>query len=506
MSDAPLDLRNDGLAEADLDDGPVAGRVGDDDVVVARDADGAIHAVAATCTHYGGPLADGVAEEGRLHCPWHHAIFDIATGEAVGGPALDALTAYAVEVRDGRIHVTGPLDTEQDRRVTAVPARVVIVGSGSAGTAAAIELRRLGHGGPIALIGAEPPVDRPNLSKDYLAGDIPEDWLPLRPETFWDEQDIDLVTDTEVTSVDRSERTVTLADGTVVGYDALLIATGAEPRRLPIPGADGDHVHRLRTRADADAIIADAQDAERAVVVGAGFIGLEVAASLGKRDLEVTVVDPVDVPLAAALGEELGTFVRGLHEEHGTTFRLGTTADAIEDGGVRLADGSRLAADLVVVGVGVTPRTELAEAAGLPVDDGILVDGSMRTDDPRVWAAGDVARYPDGVGGSARVEHWVAAQRQAEVAARAMLGKPTGPMVPFFWSAHHDAIIAVVGHTSGADSVTMNGDPADRDVTVVYRRDGEIRGVATIFRDEVSIRAELALGRADQATLEKLVG
>lgn len=506
-SDLP-DLLSDGLDAAALDpERPTRARVGDDDVVVVRDPDEGVCVLAATCTHYGGPLGDGLCLDGRLRCPWHHAAFDLRTGEPVGAPALDPITVFDVAERDGRVYATGPREAPTDRSAPrAAPERIVVVGSGAAGAAAVEEVRRQGHAGPVTLVGDEPPVDRPNLSKDYLAGDAPEEWLPLRGADFYDEIDVDLRSGTRVTAIDRERHVVHLDDGDELPYDALLLATGAEPRRLPVDGADATHVHLLRTRADAEAIIEAAERATTAVLVGAGFIGLEVAASLGARDVDVTVVAPEDIPLAPVLGDELGRFVQGLHADHGTGFRLGRSVDHIGETAVRLDDGTELPADLVVVGIGVTPRDDLAAAADLATDDGILVDAGLATGDPGIWAAGDVARLPDGHGGTMRVEHWVAAQRQGQAAARSMLGATTEPDVPFFWSRHHDAIIAMVGHAPDWDDVQIDGDPAERDVTAVYRTDGAVRAVATIFRDEVSLRAERALARADTEALEALLG
>src|SRR5256714_11215436 len=220
------------------------------------------------------------------------------------------------------------------------------------------------------------PVDRPNLSKDYLAGTAPEDWLPLRPDDFYKESHIDLRLKTDVATIDPRANAITLADGSTLSYDRLLLATGAEPVRLPIPGADLPHVHVLRTLADCRAIIKAADQAKRAVVIGASFIGLEVAASLRARELEVHVVAPEKRPLERVFGPQMGDFIRKLHEEHGVVFHLEDTADAISAKQVKLKSGATLDADLVVVGVGVRPRAALAEAAGLTLDRGIKVDAN----------------------------------------------------------------------------------------------------------------------------------
>ncbi|MDX1692043.1 MAG: FAD-dependent oxidoreductase [Acidimicrobiia bacterium] len=500
------DLRAEGIPVDEIHpERPAAGRV-DGDAVIVVAVDGGFRALAGRCTHYGGPLGDGICADGTVRCPWHHAAFDVATGAAVGAPALDAVATYDVDVRDGRVFVTGERSPEPADLQGAPPASVVIVGAGAAGTSAVVALRREGYEGPVALIGPEDPVDRPNLSKDYLAGDAPEEWLPLRPDGWFEDHGVVRHPYRAVT-VDRERRIVHLDDGTPVEYDALLLAPGASPKTLPVDGIDRSHVHLLRTADDARAIVDEAESASTAVVIGAGFIGLEVAASLRARDVAVTVVAPEPLPLGTILGEHLGSFVRDIHEEHGVSFRLGHTPAAIGDGTVTLDDDETIAADLVVVGVGVDPRTDLAASIGLDVADGIVVDSTMRTSDPAIWAAGDAARQPDPRAGSIRVEHWVHAERQGAAAARSMLGlEPADPGPPFFWSQHYDVPINVTGTIGDWDETVVHGDAGDRDVLVGYLDGDRIVAVASIYRDLDSLRAERALAVGDQAVLRELLG
>jgi len=509
MSDTEVtgpDLVNEGIPIDSLDeDTPVKGQVDGRQVIVVRTG-GGLCAIAGHCSHYGGPLGDGLCVDGRVHCPWHHAIFDLTTGEAVGAPALNDLKLYQPTERDGRVYVNGPIDAPApDRQPPVAPESVVIVGSGAAGAAAAEMLRRLGYTGPISMIGLEPPVDRPNVSKDYLAGTAPEEWMPLRGLDFYERHDITLITGVEVTEIDVDARTVVLDDGRSIGYAALLLAPGAEPRRLPTPGADQAHVHYLRTLEDSRSIIAALETTDHAVVIGAGFIGLEVAASLRQREVAVTVVAPDEVPLVRIIGEKLGRFVQDLHEEHGVVFRLGHTVRQIAENEVVLDDGTTLPADLVVIGAGVIPNTGLAETAGLSVENGVVVDDRLRTTDPNIWAAGDVASYPDQNAGRVRIEHWVLAERQGQAAARNILGHDT-PFTdpPFFWSQHYDVPINVVGHAKEWDEEIVRGEPSDRDVMVGYRKDGAIQAVASIYRDLESLRAEYALANRDPKALEPL--
>jgi len=501
------DFVTEGLPVEELpEDLPAVGHVDGKPVVLVSTPDGP-RAVGGKCTHYGAPLGDGICVGGEIRCPWHHAAFDTATGEAVGAPALNPIPVYDTTVRDGRVFVTGPKERETGGPTPPVaPESIVIVGAGAAGAAAAEALRRYGYTGPISMIGVEAPVDRPNLSKDYLAGTAPEEWMPLRSAEFYDEAGIDLIGET-VAAIDPASRSVQLEGGRELAYGALLFATGAEPRRLDVPGGDLPHVHYLRSLEDSRAIIAALEDVTRVAVIGAGFIGLEVAASLRHREIEVTVIAPEDVPLAELVGRALGHFVEDLHREHGVEFRLGRGVTEIRASEVVLDDGSEVAADLVVIGIGVVPRTELGESAGLDVDKGIVVDGHLRTSDPHVWAAGDVARYPGPGGEPVRVEHWVLAERQGQAAARNMLGHDvTFTESPFFWSQHYDVPINVTGHLAGWDEELVSGDPYRRDVLVGYMKDGVIRAVASIYRDRDSLRAEHALSTGDQQQLVELLG
>lgn len=503
------DLTEEGLPLEDLDaEIPSVGHFDGKPVVLVQTQDGP-RAVGATCTHYGGPLGEGFCAAGEIRCPWHHAAFDLDTGEAVGAPALNPIPTYDIGVREGRIYVTGP--TARTAAVEPVPPElpdsVVIVGSGAAGASAAEKLRAHGYEGPITLVGEEPPIDRPNVSKDYLAGTAPEEWMPLRSPGFYSDAGIDLITGRRVGSINRETCTVLMADGEELSYGALLLATGGEPRRLPVPGADLPHVHYLRTLDDSKAIIAALDTAKQAVIVGAGFIGLEVAASLRHRGVDVTVVAPDEIPLARLIGPTLGRFVADLHRERGVELRLGVGVNGIGDGNVELDDGRLLPADLVVVGIGVSPRTGLAEAAGLTVDDGVVVDDRLRTSDPNILAAGDVARYPGADGNPVRVEHWVLAERHGQTTARNILGHDVAfTQPPFFWSQHYDVPINVTGHLDDWDEEVVVGDPHQRDVIVGYRKAERITAVASIYRDRDSLRAEHALATGDQRALTALLG
>jgi 3-phenylpropionate/trans-cinnamate dioxygenase ferredoxin reductase subunit len=501
------------LSGPDLTKGVDSAQIGEGEIVLGH-ADGEpalltrcagdVVAVGARCPHYGGPLNEGLIVGETIRCPWHHAAFSLRTGEMLRPPALGDLPCWNVEERDGKATVTTrrASATPPARAPNDAPASVVIIGGGAAGTVAAETLRRAGYDRPIAIVegGPDAPVDRPNLSKDYLAGTAPEEWIPLRPASFYADQKIELLLGQAAKAIDVRHRHVILDDGSTRAFGALLIATGATPVTLDMPNV-GQRIHYLRTLADSRTIIQAALRAKNAVVIGASFIGLEVAASLRARGLEVTVVAPEPRPLERVLGPELGDAIRGIHEEHGVHFRLGETAVAIEEKSVTLASGAKIPADLVVAGIGVRPNTALADAAGLRSDRGILVNEYLETSVPGIYAAGDVARWPDAATGEpVRIEHWVVAERQGQAAARNMIVPPNGERtrfgaVPFFWSQHYDVAIAYVGHAATWDTVEVDGDPAERDCTVTYRRGGDVRAVATIFRDRVSLVAELAMER-----------
>jgi NADPH-dependent 2,4-dienoyl-CoA reductase/sulfur reductase-like enzyme/nitrite reductase/ring-hydroxylating ferredoxin subunit len=498
----PRDLST-GIALDELDGGRiVTGRIGDDEVIVLKNGDDVV-AVGAHCTHYHGPLAEGLVVDGTIRCPWHHAAFCLRTGEAVRAPALDAIACYRVERQGARVIVHGKTEPPARPRLGDAPKSIVIVGGGAAGLAAADMLRREGYDGALTMLSADasPPVDRPNLSKDYLAGTAEEDWIPLRSPDFYRENRIDLVQNALVASLDVAAKKVALDDGRTFSFDALLLATGAEPIKLDVPGAAPSQLHYLRSFDDSRAIVAKAQHAKRALVIGTSFIGLEVAASLRTRGLAVHVVGPDKVPLERVMGAEVGALVRTVHEEHGVTFHMGTTVAQVDGTHVRLADGTALEADLIVLGVGVRPALGLAERAGLAVDRGVVVDAYLQTSKPGIYAAGDIARWPDPHSGEhIRVEHWVVAERQGQVAARNLLGQRVRyDAVPFFWSAHYDFVIHYVGHAEKFDKVDIDGSLAKRDATVTYRAKGRALAVATIDRDMASLRAEAAMEKATAA-------
>ncbi|GAB3584147.1 FAD-dependent oxidoreductase [Hymenobacter daeguensis] len=498
------DLITDGLALTDLADGAMTtGHAHGEPVLLARRGD-EIFAITAKCSHLGAPLGKGLLVGDTVRCPWHHACFSLRTGEALRAPALDPLPRWPVEQRNGRAYVTGKLARDPlapfDAAETSVhPAAVVIIGAGAAGSAAAEMLRRQGYEGRITVLDgeAEAPYDRTMLSKTFPADEKKP--VSLRPADFYAQHRLELVRG-EVAGIDVPGRRVLLADGTAHSYDKLLLATGAAPVPLDIPGHDLPHVHVLRSLADHRAIAKAAATAKRAVVLGASFIGLEVAAALRTKGLEVHVVAPDGLPLAKIVGPALGEIVRKLHEDKGVVFHLEQKAARIEAEVVTLENGEQVPADLVVAGIGVRPRLALAEAAGLATDKGVTVNEYLETSAPGIFAAGDIARWPDPHSGrNIRVEHWVVAQRQGQTAARNILGqREKFEAVPFFWSKHYDFSIRYVGHAEQWEEAPVSGDLARQEFSIAYKAGGKTLAVASVKRDVENLKAEVAL-EADEA-------
>jgi NADPH-dependent 2,4-dienoyl-CoA reductase/sulfur reductase-like enzyme len=455
----------------------------------------------------------------------------LRTGEALRPPALNPVSHWRVEhwhceeVRDvarqftpvetpvgfvyvqeksgGTVYVREKLESvnrPSQPLIADIPATVVIVGGGAAGNAAAEMLRREGYSGRITMLSADDsvPCDRPNLSKGYLSGAAVDESNPLRSEKFYKDHEIDLHVSTRVTTIDTAARQVRLSDGSRHPYEALLLATGAEPVRLDVPGAGLPHVHYLRTLADGRALVASALVAKRAVVIGASFIGLEVAASLRARNIEVHVVGTETVLMEKVLGPEVGNFLRKLHADHGVTFHLGTTAESIDRRGVTLKSGERVQADLVVIGIGVRPAISLAEQAGLAIDRGVVVNEYLESSIPGIFAVGDIARWPDRLAGQRiRVEHWVVAERQGQTAAHNILGRRERfDYVPFFWTEQYDFGLAYVGHAEHWDKAEIEGSLERRDCTVTYRLGGQKLAVAVVHRDLEGLHAEVEFEQA----------
>jgi NADPH-dependent 2,4-dienoyl-CoA reductase/sulfur reductase-like enzyme/nitrite reductase/ring-hydroxylating ferredoxin subunit len=476
-------------------------------ILLAR-VGGQYYATSDKCVHYGAPLHEGVLRGHTVMCPWHHACYDIRSGERLEPPALNDLPRYPVRIENGMVVVTLPHDNITEPQGKADPAinkTFVIVGGGAAGNAAAEALRRADFRGEIIILSDVPdvPVDRPNLSKDYLDGHAKPEWMPLRSDDWYAQRDIDLRLNVQVERVETAENTVYTSQGERLRYDKLLLATGAVPRHLrDIPGADLEGIYLLRSLRDADAIIEAVQTDKRVVVVGASFIGMEVASSLaGGRGASVSIVAPENVPFDRILGEDIGLMFQREHEKQGVQFYLGdgVTAFIEKDGtvsGVQLRSGKTLDADFVVVGIGVVPATEFLRASGLSMDekDGSLrVDTHLQTSDANIFAAGDIARWGEDHG--TRIEHWRVAQQQGIVAAHNMLGKSEDVRgrVPFFWTTQWQLTLSYVGHAAQWDEIIYRGTPEQKKFLAFYVRDQQLQAAAGCDVDQNLIAVEFIL-------------
>jgi len=423
-----------------------------------------VRAYQAKCPHAGAPLADGAVCNGRLVCPWHKGSFAVENGQLCEPPALDSLTRYPAQVVDGEVQVDDqPLPSPAHESV-ADDRCFVIIGAGAAGTAAASALREKGFSGRLLLIDreAEPGYDRTVLSKFVIAGQMsPEKTPPLRDEAFYSQQHIERIHG-EVTRLDASSKRVTLADGRHFDYHSALLATGGKPHSLPLPGADLPQVLMLRSRQDAERILQAAPSSGTAVIIGDNFIGLEAASALRKRGMAVTVLARHEVPFSRQFGKRIGRSIRALHEQNGVLFRTHVEATRFEGQGhleaVVLNTGERLNADLVLIGIGVSPVTELLQGVALEDDGSVRVESSLRVVDG-LWAAGDIATFPF-AGKPQRIEHWRLAQQHARIAAHNMLGDHQHYAdVPFFWTYHFGKRFDYLGHAEKWDDIVFEGTP-----------------------------------------------
>jgi 3-phenylpropionate/trans-cinnamate dioxygenase ferredoxin reductase component len=388
----------------------------------------------------------------------------------------------------------------------------VIVGASLAGAKAAGELRERGFDGRIVLVGSEPerPYERPPLTKDYLRGESERDALYVHTADFYDEQDIELITGTTVTGVDADAARVTLDDGRELAYDRLLLTTGAEPRRLSSPGAELEEIHYLRTLADCDALRQKLGSASRVAVIGAGWIGSEFAASARTLGLEVALVDPLELPNERIFGSEIGEFYRDVHARHGVELHLGDGVEVFEGDGavqrVRTTSGKVIECDFAVVGVGITPRVELAQGAGLEIDNGVVLDERLQSSAEHVFAAGDVANawhpfYEQRI----RVEHWANALNQGPAAARAMLGDSAGyDRLPYFFSDQYDVGMEYSGYASSWDQVVFRGDRDGGEFVAFWLQDGRVLAGMNVNVWDVNQHVQELIRSRQQVNVDEL--
>ena len=496
---------------SDLAEGvPAVVEAGEEKVLLVR-IQGTVHAMGHLCPHYDEKLEKGALFGTEIVCKSHLARMDVTTGRVVAPPAYNDLPVYPVKEENGHVWIgpaVKPRLPKPAAEIGSDPRVFVIVGAGAAGNSAAETLRREGFAGRIVMITAEAerPYDRPNLSKDFMTGKVGEDWLPLHGAKFYPAQGIELLTGRRVISLDTQKKAVTLDGGETIAFDKALVATGGSPRKLAIPGADGQGCLSLRTTADARAILAAAVQWKSVVLIGAGFIGLELAGSLKDRGLEVTVVAPEPLPLARIFGERIGAYVKSLHESREVRLLMGRTPVRIEGAPgaktVVLSDGARLAAGFVVIGLGITPAVEYLAGTGLVEGGAVPVDAAMQTRAPGIYAAGDIAALPDADAERRRVEHWVSAQRQGQRAARGMLDRDQGPMeIDFFWTRQAAASLKYLGHAHDFDQTVYRGVVEEGKFLAAYFRKGTLKAAATIGMplDLVAIERLMRFGAAPSA-------
>ncbi len=443
-----------------------------------------IYAVAHGCTHYGGPLSEGTVDGCIVTCPYHHAQFDVSSGKLKTPPALDDLKRYEVKIENGVVYIRDAAG-EQFPEVSGEDSRrFVIIGGGAAGNAAAEMLRREGFAGHVVMISSDThlPYDRPNLSKAYMAGEAEPEWIPLRDEEFYENLSIEPMLNQTVDSIDPATHSVNLTSGMSLEYDKLLIATGGSPRKLSGTEVSSDGIYYLRTFDDARKISELAENARRVLILGASFIGMEVAASLRNRDIEVELAAPESVPMSIVFGDRVGKRFQKLHEENGVTFHMGTTAERIEGENpvrVHLSDSTDLEVDFVVAGLGVAPATSFLSGTGLLDNKAVRVNGMLQTEDKDIYAAGDVAEYPElRTDELQRIEHWTVAESQGRHAARNMLGADERYTdVPFFWTRQFGNSFKYIGHVKKWDDVVYSGDVENGEFLAGYVKGGFVRAV-----------------------------
>ncbi len=509
-----------GSADSLLNDGDMKRLELEGKPVVITRVDGTYYAFGGNCPHYGAPLNEGLLKGHTLMCPWHHACFDVRTAVRLEPPALNDLARFPTHIKDGQVIVSLPNDNERQPQggVDGSDERTfVIVGGGAAGNSAAEQLRRAGYRGKIIILSAvsDVPLDRPNLSKDYLSGKAKPEWMPLRDADWYAKRDIELRLDTRVSAVHPDKHSLLLETGESLNYDKLLLATGATPRQLKnTPGTDLNKVFLLREQGDADAIIQAAEGAKNAVIIGASFIALEVAASLAKgRDLSVTVIGIEAVPFERVFGAEIGKLFQKEHEANGVHFHLSSEVEQItgQDGQVEsvlLKSGERLPADLVVIGVGVQPNTAYLQNAGLKLeakDSSVRVNHHLQTSDVDIFASGDIARYETGAD-SERIEHWRVAQQHGIVAANVMLGgdDEVGAHVPFFWTEQWKLNVVYVGHATQWDEIIIRGNLDDKDFIAFYVAGGKLSAAAGSGRDREMDALEFILRDGPALSVEQM--
>mgnify|MGYP006286756681 CR=1 FL=1 len=444
------------------------------------------------CPHYGAPLHEGTLEGTTLTCPWHNARFDVESGKVLDPPALDDLETYRVE-GDEELTLTGKTEPRIPRPGSLSEKRFVLVGAGASANAAAEMLRREGFDGHITLLTSEKdkPYDRTILSKGLISGAMPEKLLPLRGDRFYEELKIDIQTGLTAVEVDGANRTVICDNGKKFQGDTLLLATGGVPRTLDVPGIDSPDVYTVRSAEGARRIKREIRKKERVAVIGAGFIGMELAVDLARGGWKVSQAAPEAGPMEKLFGERIADRIRRVHEPQGIVSYFGNTLDRIEKGSsggleLVLSGGETISADAAIIAIGIEPAVSFLEHSGFTVKDGIPVARNFETEKPGIFACGDIALYPyRHIGVPVRIEHWVEAERQGQMAARGMLGKQAEEdKAPFFWTKQGDFALKYAGFPLPWDRIAYRGDVETGPFLAGFYRGDKLIGAASFGMQE----------------------
>jgi NADPH-dependent 2,4-dienoyl-CoA reductase/sulfur reductase-like enzyme/nitrite reductase/ring-hydroxylating ferredoxin subunit len=455
-------------------------------------------AVGALCTHYGAPLDEGILKNDTIICPWHHACFNAKSGNLLEPPAMDALPKYEVKMTGDSIKINVPDEIQSSRKPDMVKKDTksdnrtfVIIGAGASAYFAAQSMRENGFKGNIIMVTKEnrKPYDRPNLSKEYLAGSAEPEWMPLRPDEFFEEYGIEIKQEIEVRSINLKEMSVSFGNNEKLKYDRLLIATGGVPRKLNVPGVELKNIFYLRSFSDADEIIRAVKKSEKAVVIGAGFIAMETAHSLTERNIKVTVVAPDEVPFERNFGKEIGKLFKKEHEKNGTSFKLNSKvigfrgSDKVKS--VLLESGEEIETDLVIIGIGVKPATKFISGIDLLEDGSIKTDSYLQVKED-VYASGDIVTFPDiRTENYTRIEHWRLAQQLGRVAGANMAGRSLKyEEIPFFWTVQAGMTLRYVGFVKDWDEIIIDGNITDKKFIVYFVKNNVIMAAAGINRDK----------------------
>jgi len=479
------------IKDNQLEEGvPLTVKAGKKNIILIRSG-GKIYANSAKCPHYGAPLKHGVFSNHKVICPYHNARFNLTNGKMESPPALSDLTHYEVKVENGTIFVKkavlGFTSPGKKNKET-----VLILGAGAAGNSCAITLRREGFKGRVIMVTSESelPYDRPNLSKDFLSGEVKREWMPLNTEDFYRENEIEILRNYKAVEIDIQGRRVIFAHGGVINFDKLLLATGSIPRTPSIQGVNVPGFFLLRSLSDAESILQALKKIKKIVVIGAGFIGLEVASALRSRDLMVNVVSPEEIPMTNVFGDRIGQWIKRIHQDSGTRFFLSNSVSEIRGIGrlkeVVLSSGETIPADMVIAGIGVVPAVTYLQGTPLTGDGGVPVTRCLETQINGIYAAGDIAITPDPFTGQMRrIEHWVEAERQGMHAARCMMGsKEEYREVPFFWSKQHEMVLKYVGYSRIFDQISYYGEVESGKFVAGFYEKGFLRAAAGSGMDQ----------------------